>query len=175
MEELDKDNIEDSAFEAFQFVSFYVGSENYGVSIENVESIVRIPDVTLLPQTEDFIKGIINIRGNIIPVIDMRERFGMVSVNYSSTTRVIVVKINEKLIGMIVDNVSQVIVLNSEQITPAPDVIHGISGEYLDGIGKQGDDIVIILNVEKILTTEEIIEVDQIKLKSPENSDKKGY
>lgn len=146
---------------SIQLVTFSVGQEEYGVHIEDVEGVIRIPEITHLPQTESFLKGVINLRGDIIPVIDMRERFNMESVEYSQTTRVINVKINEKLIGLIVDTVSQVITMEEKDIEDTPDIIHGISKEYIEGIGKYNDLMIIILKIEKILTADEFKKISK--------------
>lgn len=144
-----------------QLVSFSLGSEEYGVHIEDVEGVIRIPEITHLPQTESFLKGVINLRGDIIPVIDMRERFNMESMEYTNVTRVINIKINNKLVGLIVDNVSQVVVLDKSDIEDAPDIIHGISKEYIEGIGKFEERMIIILRMQKVLTAEEIKKIEK--------------
>ncbi|MDD5067828.1 MAG: chemotaxis protein CheW [bacterium] len=156
-----------------QLVSFTVGEEEYGVHIEDVQEIVRMPEITHLPQTPDFIKGVINLRGNIIPVIDMRERFNMKAREYTSITRVIVIKIEKKLVGMIVDAVSQVLVLNEDDIDEAPDIIHGISKEFIEGIGKVNDDLIIILDIQKVLTAEEIKSIKMVTKEIPDQKEKK--
>lgn len=139
-----------------QFVSFTVGKEEYGVHIEDVQEVVRMPEITHLPQTDSFIKGVINLRGNIIPVIDMRNRFKMETKDYSETTRVIVVAIENKLVGMIVDTVSQVLEINEEEISEAPDIINGLSKEYIEGIGKVNQSMIILLKIDRVLTSAEI-------------------
>ena len=144
-----------------QFVSFTVDKEEYGVHIEDVQEVVRMPEITHLPQTDSFIKGVINLRGNIIPVIDMRERFRMQSCDYNETTRVIVVSIEDKLVGMIVDTVSQVLEISEEEISDAPDIIHGLSREYIEGIGKVNDSMIILLKIQSVLTAEEIMMIDE--------------
>jgi purine-binding chemotaxis protein CheW len=151
---------------SFQIVSFTVGNEEYGVHIEEVQEIVRMPVITKLPQTASFIKGVINLRGNVIPVIDMRERFGMEKKTYSEMTRVIVTKIEEKLIGMIVDQVSQVLELSQDDVSEAPDIIHGLSREYIEGIGRMNESMIIILRIQKVLTAEEIIAVGAVEQQS---------
>lgn len=148
-----------SSSETVQLVSFTVENEEYGVHISDVESVIRLPDITRLPQTPDFIKGVINLRGNVIPVIDMRERFGLETTEYLSTTRVMVMKIKNRLIGMIVDTVSQVIVLNNDDIEEAPEIVSGLSREYIEGIGKAANRMIIILKIDRVLTTEEIRKV----------------
>ncbi len=151
-----------SAVETVQLVTFSVGAEEYGIYIEEIREVVRIPAITHLPETESFLKGVINLRGNIIPVIDMRERFQMEALEYSQTTRVIVVSMDNKLVGLIVDNVSQVVVLNKEDIEEAPDIIHGISREYIEGIGKSNGTMIIILKIDNVLTAEEIQNIKKV-------------
>jgi purine-binding chemotaxis protein CheW len=146
----------------FQIVSFTVGKEEYGVHIEAVQEIVRMPEITHLPQTQSFIKGVINLRGNIIPVIDMRERFRMEKKDYNEMTRVIVVKIGEKLVGMIVDTVSQVLEMGANDVEDAPDIISGLSKEYIEGIGKINEQMIIVLKIEKVLTSEELSSLEKI-------------
>lgn len=150
------DNQKSSGSKNFQLVSFTVGKEEYGVHIEEVQEIVRMPEITHLPQTQSFIKGVINLRGNIIPVIDMRERFKMESSSYNEMTRVIVVRIGEKLVGMIVDTVSQVLDVNDDDIEEAPDIISGLSKEYIEGIGKILNSMIIVLKISKVLTSDEL-------------------
>ena len=139
-----------------QFVSFTVGKEEYGVHIEDVQEVVRMPEITHLPQTDSFIKGVINLRGNIIPVIDMRSRFKMEAIDHNETTRVIVVAIEEKLVGMIVDTVSQVLEISEEEISDPPDIINGLSKEYIEGIGKVNQSMIILLKIDRVLTAAEI-------------------
>ncbi len=147
---------EEKSLSSTQLVSFTVGKEYYGVHIEEVQEIIRMPEITHLPQTEEYIKGIINLRGNIIPIIDMRTRFHMESLNYSEITRVIVLSIQNKLVGIIVDSVSKVLELADKDIEDAPEIIHGLAKEYIEGVGKLDEKMIIILKADKVLTAEEI-------------------
>ncbi len=147
---------EESAAASIQVVSFAVGKEKYGVHIGQVQEIIRMTELTRLPQTEEYVKGIINLRGNIIPIIDMRSKFSMEELEYSELTRVIVVNMAEKLVGMVVDSVAKVIELPEKNIEEAPRILHGISKEYIDGIGKMDNDMIIILKIDKVLSTAEI-------------------
>lgn len=171
-------NMQDSeqkvSSQTIQLVSFTVGKEEYGVHIEDVQEIVRMPEITHLPQTPDFIKGVINLRGNIIPVIDMRERFNMEAKEYTYVTRVIVIKLEKKLVGMIVDTVSQVLVLNEDDIDEAPDIIHGISKEFIEGIGKVNDQLIIILDITKVLTAEEIKKIAMVGGEASQKKEEKN-
>lgn len=156
------------AMETTQLVSFTVGKEEYGVPIGDVQEVVRMPAITHLPQTESFLKGVINLRGNIIPVIDMRERFNMEAQEYAQTTRVVVTMVKNKLVGLIVDTVSQVVVLNKDDIEEAPDIIHGISREYIEGIGKSNGTMIIILKIDNVLTAEEVKKISKVAEKGKE-------
>ena len=147
--------------ESMQLVSFTVGDEAYGVNIAKVQEIIRMPEITHLPQTDDYIKGIINLRGNIIPIIDMRMRFNMSETQYSDITRVIVLSIQEKLIGIVVDSVSKVLEIAANEVEDAPDIINGLSKEYINGVGKIDDNMIIILDTDKVLTADEIDIIQQ--------------
>ncbi len=147
---------EENISNSIQVVSFTVGKEDYGVHIGQVQEIIRMTNITHLPQTESYVKGVINLRGNIIPIIDMRTKFNMDSLDYSELTRVIVVNMSDKLVGMVVDSVARVLELPEKEIEEAPEIIHGLSREYIDGIGKLDEKMIIILKVDKVLSAEEI-------------------
>jgi purine-binding chemotaxis protein CheW len=154
----------EAATKTIQVVSFTIGKEEYGIHIEDVQEIVRMPEIMKLPRTESFIRGVINLRGIIIPVIDMRERFGISASEsgYSAMTRVIVVKVKEKFVGVIVDTVSQVLEIAAEDITEAPEVLKGISREFIEGIGKLNENLIIILRIQNILTDKEFEKIRDV-------------
>jgi purine-binding chemotaxis protein CheW len=157
-----------------QLVSFRVGNEQYGIHIRQVQEIIRMPEITQLPQTDDFIKGIINLRGNIIPIIDMRTRFNMEENEYSELTRVIVLSLDEKFIGIVVDSVSKVLELPDGAIEDAPDIINGLSKEYIEGVGKIDENMIIILKAEKVLTADEIKKLEKTTKKAVKAHKKKS-
>lgn len=138
-----------------QLVVFRLGSEEYGVDILQVQEIKRMLDITRVPQAPDFIEGVINLRGQIIPVLDLRRRFGFPAAERTADTRIIVVNIGELIIGLIVDTVLEVISLSKEAISPAPALVTGIDNDFLSGIGDLGERLLIILNLEKILAVDE--------------------
>jgi len=142
-----------------QVVSFSVGEEDYGVNIETVKEVIKVKSVTRLPKTPSFVRGVINLRGDVIPIIDLREKLGLEQQDYTEMTRVIVVDIDEKSIGMAVDSVSNVINIAQDDIKPPPPLVSGLSEDYLKGVGRVGDEIIILLNIDKILTTEEKIDL----------------
>jgi purine-binding chemotaxis protein CheW len=149
-----------------QIISFVVGKENFGVHIQDVKEVIRIREITSLPKAPDFVKGVINLRGDVIPVIDLREKFAMSLEDYTDMTRVIVVEVDDKSIGMVVDSVSHVLRIGRDQIEPAPPLVGGLAGEYIRGVGKLDENLIILLNIERILTTEEKIELDKIQEKA---------
>ncbi len=153
---MDLHQTEESTLNSIQLVSFSVGNEDYGVHIGQVQEIIRMTTITHLPQTEEYVKGIINLRGNIIPIIDMRMKFNMEALAYSELTRVIVVNMNDKLVGIVVDSVARVLELPEKEIEDPPSIIHGLSKDFIDGIGKTEDSMIIILKVDKVLSAEEI-------------------
>jgi len=151
-----------------QLISFIVGEEEFGLEILQIKEVIRTQQITRLPKAPIFVKGVINLRGDIIPVIDLREKFGLKQKEYTEESRVIVVEIEDKYIGMAVDVVSEVIRISQKDIEPPPPLVKGLSEEYLKGIGKLGEKLIILPNIEKILTTEEKIELESLEeLKDP--------
>jgi purine-binding chemotaxis protein CheW len=162
---VEKENIESRLHNDLdQIISFAVGDEEFGVNIQKVKEVIRIREITKLPQSPDFVKGVINLRGDIIPVIALRDKFGLESGEYTDMTRVIVVEVDEKSIGMVVDSVSHVVRISSDQIDPPPPLVGGLAGEYISGVAKLDERLIILLNVERILSTEEKIELRKMEM-----------
>ena len=138
-----------------QFISFSVGDEEYGLELLRVKEVIRIREITWLPKAPSFVKGIINLRGDVIPIIDLRDKFGLEAKEATANTRVIVVEVDGKLMGMIVDSASQVVRIPADQIDPPPPVLGGFSQEFITGVGKMEDKLIILLNSDAILTAEE--------------------
>lgn len=138
-----------------QLVSFLLDEVEYGIDILAVHEILRMPDITRLPNTPPYVRGVINLRGNVIPVVDVRERFGLPRAKITDLTRIIVVEIGEKLVGLLVDNVYQVVRMPEKSIDPPSDLIEGVSEEYIKGIGRLQNRLIIILNLGNILFSEE--------------------
>jgi purine-binding chemotaxis protein CheW len=137
-----------------KFLTFIIGNEQYGIEIKYVTEIVGIQDITEIPESPEFVRGIINLRGKIIPVIDMRLRFKKPFKEYDDRTCVIVVDFKEKHIGLIVDRVSEVITINEENVEPV-NIENSMYGNgYIKGIGKVDSDVKLILDCEKSLQFE---------------------
>ncbi|MDH5681388.1 MAG: chemotaxis protein CheW, partial [Spirochaetota bacterium] len=141
-----------------------VNEEEYGLEILKVQEVVRLPHITRLPKSPVFIKGVINLRGNIIPIIDLREKFGLEALAYTEITRVIIIEIAEKRVGMIVDNVSQVVRVEESSIAPPPPMISGITDQFVSGVVRLEDRLIIMLKVAEILSTEEVVQLEQANL-----------
>ncbi|MFZ5986043.1 MAG: chemotaxis protein CheW [Bacillota bacterium] len=137
-----------------KFLTFVLGSEYYGIEIKNVTEIIGIQPVTEVPELPEYIRGIINLRGKIIPVMDVRLRFKKEFREYNERTCVIVVDIKDTSIGLIVDSVSEVLAILDEDIIPPPDINKGFSNRYIKGIGKVGNDVKLILDCNMLLGDE---------------------
>lgn len=141
-----------------QLVTFKLGKEEFGLYIEDVREINRLGGITAVPNAPSFVEGIMNLRGNVIPAIDLRKRFNLETVKHNESTRVIIVDIADKTTGLIVDSVSDVIRITKKTIEPPPDIISSkVETEFIDGIGNlvQQGRFIIILNVDKILSQDE--------------------
>lgn len=141
--------------EVQQLVSFMLDEVEYGVDILCVHEILRFPDMTRLPNTPDFIKGVINLRGNVIPVVDVRIRFGFPLGDVTDLTRIIVIETNDKQVGLLVDNVHQVVRIPVANIDPPSDLISGMSEDFISGIGRLKDRLIVILNMTNIIFLED--------------------
>lgn len=154
-----------------KFLSFCLGTEEYGVEILRVREIIGVLDITPLPQTETFVKGVVNLRGKIIPVIELRNKFGMESIEYNEETCIIVVEVNDSdggdqfEMGVIVDNVREVKNIGKSQIEPAPKFGCSLSTDYILGMGKvtEGDlqRVLILLDIDKVMTAGVVNELAQ--------------
>ena len=137
-----------------QLVVFKLGGEEYGVSILQVQEIKRITEITRVPHTPEYIKGVINLRGNVLPVIDLKKRLNLPQQEITEEARIIIVKVNEISVGMMVDAVSEVMTINQQNID-SPDVVAGsVSSNYLSGVGKLDNRLLILLNLETIIGIE---------------------
>ncbi len=134
-----------------QVVGFRVGKEHFGVPIELVHEIVRIMEVTSVPDAPDFIEGVINLRGKIIPVIDLRKRFGEKTITSSKKNRILVAEIMGKIVGLVVDAASEVVKIPPTDIEPPPNVFGETEVNYVTGVGKIGNKLIILVDLGKIM------------------------
>lgn len=138
-----------------QFVVFKLGTEEYGIPITQVREINRLTTPTKIPKSPSFVEGVINLRGQIIPIVDLKKRFDLELTEYSGEARVMVVEIKDQVCGIIVDEVSEVLRMATASIEPPPGMIANIDIEYIAGVGKVGERLLIILDINKLLTDEE--------------------
>ncbi|MGD0476358.1 MAG: chemotaxis protein CheW [Candidatus Velthaea sp.] len=145
-----------------QAVTFALGSEEYGVDIAQVQEINRMVTITHVPRAPQFMEGVINLRGQLIPIIDLRTRFGMERSERTKNTRIVVTEIGSKRIGMVVDSVSEVLRIPVEQIEDAPDLVAGVDTEYIRGVGKMGDRLIIMLDLARVISGTEKAELQKL-------------
>jgi CheW protein len=152
---------ERSAIEG-KFLTFILGKEIYGFEILKVREIIGLMDITTVPQTPEYMKGVINLRGKVIPVIDLRLKFSMQEEVHTQETCVIVVEVDNASIGIIVDSVSEVSDISGGGIEETPSFGQGIDTSFIMGLGKVKDKIIILLDIETVLSSEELEIVDQL-------------
>ena len=142
--------------ELIQLVSFKLDNVEYGINIMGVHEILRYPSITRVPNTPDFIRGVINLRGNVIPVVDVRKRFGLEKTKISDLTRIIVIEMEGKWVGLLVDNVHQVVRMSSSNIDPPSSLLEGVSEDFINGIGRLKDRLIVIIKTGPTLLDSEI-------------------
>lgn len=147
-----------------QMVAFKLENEEFAVDIQQVREVLKMTQVTPLPQSAHFIEGVINLRGEVIPVVDLRKRFELPIGKRSEQTRIIIVEIKGNNVGLIVDSVTEVLRFSASAIQPPPTRIAGTRTDLIKGVGKLQERLLIILDLEKILTTDEKIVLDEIIL-----------
>lgn len=138
-----------------QLVVFQLAEETYGIDISLVHEIIRMQAITEIPRTPEFVEGVINLRGRVIPVIDLHKRFELPPSEETQHSRIMVVEVNGMTVGMIVDSVSEVLRLPAVNIDPPPPVFSGIDAAYLRGVGKVGEQLIILLEMDRILREKE--------------------
>lgn len=147
---------EDEDGKIVQIVGFWLGDEEYGVDIQKVNEINRIVEITRVPRSPDFVEGVINLRGRVVPVIQLRKRFGLEERAFDKDTRIVVMDILGRTIGVIVDSVTEVLRIPSGCIDPPPSMIAGLESEYVKGIGKLEDRLLMLLDFDKVISSEEV-------------------
>ncbi|CUS31488.1 chemotaxis protein CheW [Candidatus Nitrospira nitrificans] len=141
-----------------QFLTFQLGSELYGVDILRVQEIKGYTAVTKIPNTPPHIKGVLNLRGTIVPIVELRTKFGMPTIDYTMFTVIVVVVVKEKIMGLVVDSVSDVLNIDKKDIQTPPQFGAKVDVSFLNGIGKSGDKLVALLDMDRLLSDGEITE-----------------
>jgi purine-binding chemotaxis protein CheW len=142
--------------ELLQLVTFGIGEEEFGIDILKVQEIIRTMAITKVPNSPPYVEGVINLRGKVIPVIDLRSRFNMECRPHDSQTRIIVLEIHKMIVGFVVDDVSEVLRIKSNTVELPPPVVSGIESEYIKGVGKLDDRLLILLDLDKLIPVEEL-------------------
>jgi purine-binding chemotaxis protein CheW len=138
-----------------QWVTFHLEDEKYGVPVEQVKEVLRYTEITPVPGAPDYVLGIINLRGNVVTVLDTRKRFALQSFEITDATRIVIIEVDNQVIGILVDRVSEVMRLNSEEIETAPNVGNDESSRYIQGVASRNGNLLILVDINKLLTDEE--------------------
>jgi purine-binding chemotaxis protein CheW len=152
-------NKEQVTAEVKQLISFTVGAEEYGIELLRVKEVIRMRQITWLPKAPACVKGIINLRGDVIPIVDLRDRFGLHSIEHTAMTRVIVVEVDGRPVGMVVDSASQVVRLPADQFEPPPPMMGAASRDFITGVGKMDGKLIIMVDTDRILSIEEMSQI----------------
>ncbi|SFU51310.1 chemotaxis protein CheW [Pseudoduganella namucuonensis] len=149
---------------AAEYLAFTLGKEEYGIDIQKVSEIRSYETPTRIASAAEFVKGVINLRGIIVPIVDMRIKFGLGAPTYNQFTVVIILNIGARVVGMVVDSVSDVTILTPEQIKPAPDIASSMNTEYLVGLGTIDDRMLILVDIDRLMTGADMGLVDSLPL-----------
>ena len=139
-----------------QLVGFRLDNEDYAIAIMKIQEIILMKPITRIPQVPDFIEGLINLRGSVIPIVNLRKRFGLAPRELDDETRTIVVNIHDKTVGCVVDAVTQVMRINRDQVQPPPLGVLAVNHRYLSGLAKLDDRLLIILDIDKLFDADEL-------------------
>lgn len=153
---------EKKIIDELQLVSFHLGNEEFAIDILNIQGINRMMDITRIPNAPDYIEGIINLRGKVIPIIDLRKKLGLLPFERTNETRFIVMETQNRIVGYIVDSVNEVLRIRRDILEPPPSFISGIDTEYITALGKMNDRLLIILDLEKIVDDNEKNEISSL-------------
>ena len=145
-----------------QWVTFYLDSEKYGINVMSVQEVLRITDIAPVPGAPHYVLGIINLRGNVVTVIDTRTRFGLSEKESDDATRIVIIESENQVIGILVDSVAEVVDLRKSDIETTPNVGNDESSKYIQGVSSQGEQLLILVDVDKLLTEEEWDEVSTL-------------
>lgn len=146
---------------ANEYLTFRLGEEEYGIEILKVQEIRGYEAVTSIANTPAFVKGIINLRGTIVPILDLRIRLGLQKVEYNQFTVVIILNVASHVVGLVVDAVSDVTILNADQIRPAPDLGMALSTAYITGLGTIDQRMIILVDIEKFMTSDDMALIER--------------
>lgn len=142
-----------------QWVTFFLENEKYGIQVMQVQEVLRVTEIAPVPGAPDYVLGIINLRGNVVTVVDARKRFGLPEKESDDATRIVIIESGDQVVGILVDSVAEVVDLHANDIEAAPNVGTDESSRYIQGVSSQGEELLILVDVDKLLTDEEWQEV----------------
>jgi len=146
--------------DAAQYAVFRVGGEDYAIDIMRIMEIIRPQKVTRIPKSPEFVEGVINLRGKVVPIIDLRKRFGIASeASDSKKVRVVIVRMAGRVVGTVVDEVTEVLYIRPDQVETTPEAVRGDGADYLMGVGKVGERLIVLLDMEKVLSKDEVVKL----------------
>ena len=162
-QEIDDDDLYDDNEDTQKdkYLTFLLAGEDYGIEIAHVTEIIGIQKITEVPDMPDFVKGVINLRGKVIPVMDVRRRFHLDPRSYDDRTCIIVVDIRGSAVGLVVDEVNEVVDIPPQQIEPPPMTSHSSASRFIQGLGKMGEEVKILLTIDRLLFDEELKQIIQ--------------
>ena len=138
-----------------RWVTFFLANEKYGINVMQVQEVLRVSEIAPVPGAPDYVLGIINLRGNVVTVIDTRQRFGLPSKELDDAARIVIVESNDQVVGILVDSVAEVVDLRVSEIESAPNVGTEDNSKFIQGVASQQDELLIIIDLNKLLTDEE--------------------
>lgn len=147
-----------------QYIVFVVNEKQFGVNVEQAKEIINDTELTFIPNSPDFVQGVINLRGEIIPIIDLKKRLGLEAETNNKEEKIIVVELEDTMIGMKVDDVKEMIRLTVDEIADPPEIVRGINKDYLSGVGKLKEKLLILLDLNRVLSKKEIEELDEMEV-----------
>ena len=153
------DVVEDNDDTIVQWVTFHLENEKYGIKVMQVQEVLRMTEIAPVPGAPHYVLGIINLRGNVVTVIDTRRRFGLADVENDDETRIVIVEANNNVVGILVDSVAEVVDLKVSEIEMAPNVGNDESSKYIQGVSSRENELLILVDVNKLLSDEEWQEV----------------
>ena len=161
--QVDEDNAGERDTQKGKYMTFKSGNEYFGLEIQYVNEIIQLQAITAIPETEDYIKGLINLRGKVIPVVDVRLRFKQEPFEYNDRTCIIVINIKSMMVGLIVEKIAEVVEIKEDNILPPPSVgrTDKVQNKYVYGIGKVGDAVKLLLDPDKLLNDQDLTVVEQ--------------
>ncbi len=153
------DVVETTDDSIIQWVTFHLDNEKYGIKVMQVQEVLRMTEIAPVPGAPHYVLGIINLRGNVVTVIDTRRRFGLPDAEPDDETRIVIIEADNNVVGILVDSVAEVVDLKMSEIETAPNVGNDESSKYIQGVSSRGDELLILVDVNKLLTDEEWQEV----------------